>query len=395
MKGYINSFTDFFYLTHRHDSSTTSATADPSSAPSSVPCSAPPASAQSGDGDAPALVRPSSVAIPVSSLPVIASHLSLAESSHRHASPLPIFSSYGHLASFFSSLRDYKTAVYFQEKVLELAETLNAHSHTALTALAALGSLYEAMDQPRVAISYFERCGQWANAVQSSSSASSSPADAELVTRAKHALVQAYQRHAGEHERSLDFPRALEFYGRCIDAARDTGDSEAEMHALYHLALIAHQAQPDTPTEAVPHLQTALMLARQAGAPLECSVLLQLAAVYQRSGELNLAVHYLEEGYAVAVRIRDEALQGECMGRLGEVYSLQGEHKEGMRMFEKCYELAKKNGERRLMEVARINVGKARANVFMRQFMALMDGEEEMKTLMSWKTKRQGLKLST
>ena len=167
------------------------------------------------------------------------------------------------------------------------------------------------------------------------------------------------------------------------------------MKSLYHLALIACKAEPPTPSTATPHLQAALALARTTSSPLECAILLQLSLVYQTKGELSEAVHHLEEAYMVAVRIKNETLQGECMGRLGEVYSLQGEHREGMRMFEKCYELAKKHGDRRLMEVARINVGKARANVFMKQYMGLMDGEEELKVLMNWKTKRQGLKLAT
>ena len=48
------------------------------------------------------------------------------------------------------------------------------------------------------------------------------------------------------------------------------------------------------------------------------------------------------------------------------------------------------------MDVARINVGKSRGNVFMAQFMALVGGgEEDMRTLIQWKTKRQGLKLTT
>ena len=213
-----------------------------------------------------------------------------------------------------------------------------------------------------------------------------------MVRKARQQLVHAYERHAGEHERAGEWGQAVAFYEKAIVAARDMQDAEAEMQCTYHLALIAHE-QHSPPSLAITHLQAALALARQLSSALECSILLQLARVYQASTELALAVNYLEEGYICAVRLRDEQLQGEAMGRLGEVYSLQGEHREAMRMFEKCYELAKKNGERRLMEVARINVGKSRANVFMAQFMQLMEGEEEMNTLMLWKTKRQGLKI--
>ena len=393
MKGYINSFTDFFYLTHRHDTIAPSSHSPSSSSPSSLPPPSPSLPHPTHDSaDPPPLVRPSSVAIPSSSLPVIASHLSLAESSHRLAVPGPIFSSYAQLSSFFSSLHDYKTAIYFQEKILELAETLSSHSHTALTALAALGSLYERMDQPRVAITYFERCGAWAKQVEAAGGGGGGSAgDDDLVRRSRQQLVRAYERHAGEHERAGDWAQALSFYQKCLEHARDTRDADAEMSALYHRALIA-AAQSD-PASAVSDLQAALALSRQLSHPLECPVLVQLALTYQAQAELNLCVQYLEEAYAVAVRLKDEAQQGEVMGRLGEVYSMQGEHREGMRMFERCYELAKKNGDRRAMDVARINVGKSRGNVFVKQFMALMEGDEELQVLMNWKTKRQGLKI--
>ena len=189
MKGFINSFTDFFYLTHRHDApnSSSPSTSEPTTAPSPS-TAASPSPDDTSISEPPPLVRPSSVAIPSSSLPVISSHLSLAESSHRHASPLPIFSSYTHLSTLFSSLHDYKTAVYFQEKILELAETLSSHSHTALTALATLGSLYELLDQPRVAITYFERCAQWAKEVQAMGG-SGNTTDMELIQKARQQIV--------------------------------------------------------------------------------------------------------------------------------------------------------------------------------------------------------------
>ena len=247
------------------------------------------------------------------------------------------------------------------------------------------------MDQPRVAISFFERCGEWARELERAGGGANA-ADEELVKTARQQLVHAYERHAGEHERDGEWGQAMAFYDKAIAAAREMHDAEAEMNSLYHLALIAH-AQHSTPSTSITHLQAALALARQLSSPLECPILLQLALTYQASSELNLAVSYLEEAYMCAVRQRDDHLQGDAMGRLGEVYSLQGEHREAMRMFEKCYELAKRNGERRLMEVARINVGQSRANVFMQQFIALMEGEEEMRVLMTWKTRRQGLKI--
>ena len=414
MRGYINSYVDLFYLTHRHDHQTTafstanntdaqhsSSAANSRSARSSIITST------ANDTTSSSASRPSTMLIPSSSLPFLSHQLSTAEHYHRLAQPSPIFAAYTALSHYFTQLRDYKTAVYFQDKTLELADNLCSAAAAAggagvagmgrvylpviVQSLAELGGLYEAMEQPKAAIAHFERCGRVAREMTAAGLAAES--EAAVIERARQQLVHAYMRYASEHERAGEWAEAERFYAKCIRDAKDVDDRASEMASLYHLALI--DVQTGRHEAALPHLQAALSLARALSARLEPSILVSLAAVYEHVGELSLSIQYLEDAYLVSTQQRDDARQCEVMARLGEVYSRQGEYREGMRMFEKCYEVCRRNGDRTGMDVARINVGKSRGNVFMQQFMALVGGgEEDMKTLIQWKTKRQGLKLA-
>ena len=407
MRGYINSYVDLFYLTHRHDNQpatqSKSGSTDQQHRSSVITRTSSASSAAAANSTS----RPNTVVIPSSSLPFLSQQLSSAEHYHRLAQPSPIFAAYTALSHYFTQLHDYKTAVYFQDKTLELADNLcsaaaNAGSGAAagvgrvylpviVQSLAELGSLYESMDQPKAAIAHFERCGRVAREMTAAGMAAES--EAVVIGKARQQLVHAYMRYASEHERAGEWMEAVRFYGKCIRDAKDLDDKASEMQSLYHIALIdiatrQHEA-------ALPQLQAALSLARSLSAHLEPSILVTLASVYEHLNELSLSIQYLEDAYLVSTQQRDDSRQCEVMARLGEVYSRQGEYREGMRMFEKCYEVCRKNGDRTGMDVARINVGKSRGNVFMQQFMALVGGSEEgMRTLIQWKTKRQGLKLT-
>ena len=435
MQGYINSYVDFFYLTHRHDAATaaeqpTAASSSSSSASSSSPPAAPaadssPSSYPITDTDPPPLVRPATVLLPPGSLPFLSHHLSTAEASHRAAVPAPIFASFSQLIGFFSSLHDYKTAVYFADRSLELAETIPGQRESQLSALAVLGGLYEAMDQPRAAIGYYERCGELAKATGAGEAAAAG--DEGVVRRARQQLVRAYERHAMEHEAAGDWQQAVPLFHRAIASARELQDLQSEMDALYHLALIAAKQAAQRQTTAAPappaalassspssdsasssppssspagahsaieYLQSALSIARHISSPLQSSVLYQLALCYQSARELGLAVQYLKDALSLCPA-GDALHHSQLLTALGSLYAEQGEYRDSLRQFESCYELSRGISSRQ-QDTARINVGKSRGNVLMTQFMRLVEaeGEEPMRQLIHWKTRRQGIQIS-
>ena len=98
--GYVNSFVDFFYLTHRAEEDATAAAA----------------AANGGSG---ASASSSSTAhpppIPDSKLSTIQHHLTSAERAHRRGDSEQVYASYEALAHDFHAAQDYKTSIYFYE----------------------------------------------------------------------------------------------------------------------------------------------------------------------------------------------------------------------------------------------------------------------------------------
>ena len=132
--GYVNSFVDFFYLTHRPEEETqktatvaAAKSAEPAAPPGIDPSTSSTLSASSPDSSnsaSPSSSR-SPPPLPLSSLPSLQSWLTSAEESHRHGDSSTVFSSYSNLAEYFhSTLQDFKTAIYFYEKCLDISESI-------------------------------------------------------------------------------------------------------------------------------------------------------------------------------------------------------------------------------------------------------------------------------
>jgi hypothetical protein len=104
--GHVNSFVDFFYLTHRAEDDS-AATASASAAGAGAPAANPPP-------------------IPDSKLPSIMSHLTSAERAHRRGDSEQVYASYEALAHDFHATQDYKTSIYFYESERHIREAMIA-----------------------------------------------------------------------------------------------------------------------------------------------------------------------------------------------------------------------------------------------------------------------------
>jgi len=108
--GYVNSFVDFFYLTHRAEEDSNTAAA---------------AAAAGGSAGA-----PHPPPIPDSKLSLIQHHLTSAERAHRRGDSEQVYASYEALAHDFHAAQDYKTSIYFYE-VSERADLIPRRAATA------------------------------------------------------------------------------------------------------------------------------------------------------------------------------------------------------------------------------------------------------------------------
>lgn len=349
--GHVNSFVDFFYLTHRAEEEVS----NHSSASHPPP-------------------------IPDSKLGPIKSHLTSAERAHRRGDSEQVYESYEALAHDFHATQDYKTSIYFYEKCLDLAESMEDLAQQCNSNLN-LGLTHDAMGDTAAAIRFHEKHKEIASAMGAQS----------RIQTANQQLVEAYRRYAEEHERKDDNATAVLLYKRCLAAAQESNDLRSEGLATYRLG-VACAAMGDK-NDSIEYQQKYLHICKRIGDQLgEGAACAALAHSFKEMGQTDLAVSYLEKYQSIAQRNKQSVAQAEACAALGSIHSASGDHHLAVNYFEKTFDIARTVGDRKLIDSARINLGMARGNMSMSKYMGVV--KDNLPALLNWKTRRAAFKSS-
>lgn len=348
--GHVNSFVDFFYLTHRAEDS----------------------------GPTPAAAASQPPPIAEHKLLQIQQLLTSAERAHRRGDSEAVYAAYESLAQGFHSAGDWRTAVYYYEKSLDLAESMEDLAQQCSANLN-LGLTHDAMGDTAAAIRFHEKHLELARALGSG----------PRVQTANQQLVEAYRRYAEEHERKDDSHTAVLLYKRCLAAAQEAGDLRSEGLATYRLGVAC--ANLGDRNESIEYQQKYLHICKRIGDQLgEGAACAALAHSFKELGQTDLAVSYLEKYQAIAQRNKQSVAQAEACAALGSIHSNGGEHHQAVHCFEKTFDIARTVGDRKLIDSARINLGMARGNLSLENYMGVVQGN--LPALLNWKTRRQAFK---
>ena len=126
-----------------------------------------------------------------------------------------------------------------------------------------------------------------------------------------------------------------------------------------------------------------------------------LAAVNQSQGDDEGAIANLEAFLEIA-KSGDPALQARACCSLGKIYSAQGKFDRAVTYFERFFEVARSLNDRRMLAVARVNLGVARGSARGASMIktvagsqgggaAAGAGEDAMNALLQWKNVRMPL----
>ncbi|CAB1107153.1 unnamed protein product [Ectocarpus sp. CCAP 1310/34] len=215
--GHVQTFVDFFYLTHR------------------------PAPAQDatdpGKGSA-------EVNVLKREMLFIRDNLVAAESARRRGDTAAVYKAYNRrtpvklnrrtygctcnkthsLAQYYQEMNDPKTGVYFHEKCLEISR-LTADRGGEMSANHRLGVAYEKMGDVVAATNYHERHQELATAVNIP----------DEQKEANKSLINVYRKFAEERESGGFYKESIEFWAKSLEAARSAGDKAALGQACYRL----------------------------------------------------------------------------------------------------------------------------------------------------------------
>lgn len=339
ISGHVNSFVDFFYLTHRSEED-----------------------------------AGTRVDVPDTQLPFVQQQLCAAEQAHRRGDSQLMYASYERLADFFQETTDYKTSIYFYEKCLDIAETtgdLASQGNSQLN----LGLTHDQMGDVPTAILFHERHLRIATEMD----------DADRFQAANHQLVEAYRRYAEIHETREHHTQAVDYYKKCLIAASDAKDLRAEGVATYRLGVACANLGdlPQSIEFQQRYLDICKRMGDQHGEGAACAA---LAHSFKELGDTKLAIKYLEKYLDISARTNQALSQAEACSALGSIYSSQGHHHTAVEYFEKTFEIARSVGDRKLVDQARVNLGMARGNMAIGGYMHVVTSD--LSSLLKWKTRR-------
>lgn len=360
--GYVQSFVDFFYLTHRPD----------------------PVQDAYNVGQPPAEID-----VSIEDMEVIQKHLVDAEAARRQPDKVDeVYSNLNELATHFQARNDQRTGIYFYEKCLEIARIMQ-DAPGEMKATSDLGNAYQEMKDYLKAAEYQEQHLALAQA-----NVATAP---EQIDVAYAELKKTYTAYGELMEEEGHVQEAIEYHKKCLVAAQQTADKAAEASAHYRLgrALVlsdsdGHGALGKT------HLSKSLELCNELGDIRGQGLAFStLAALSQKSGgSSEEAVEHLKNFLRVSESTGNVQAQAEACHNLGAIYNREGRFDKAVECFEQnfrlCRKLVKEGGAKTsLVDKARMNLGMAKGNLRLGKFMNVIYAD--LKSLLFWKNSRQDI----
>lgn len=351
VSGYVQSYVDFFYLTHRPDP----------------------------NPDAPG-GKDAEIDVDIEDMHFIKENLTRAEAARRKGDTASVYEAYNNLALYYQGAADPKTGIYFYEKCLEISR-LTGDARGEMEANHNLGVAYEALDNVPSAIKFHERHLDLAK--KQEDDAGERQANAELV--------KLYRRRAEALETEGRLDDACELHMRCLVASQACGDRLAEGLANYRAGRV-YVLLGET-LKGVPFLENYLEITKELEGQDEGqgAAYAALAAAYQSLKQPEKAVDCLEQFLRIAEETGNLAAQSEACSNLGVIFNRRGEFDRAVEYFAKAYELTRTHvssgaGRRKDLDTARVNLGMARGNAQMGAYMNVIN--YDVSSLLLWKNRR-------
>lgn len=358
--GYVQSFVDFFYLTHRPD---------------------PIAMEQRLDevADIP------DIKVPPDEMIFLRDHLTRAESARRKGDTATVYSSFASLAKYFQHRSgDPKTGVYFYEKCLEIAR-LTGDFRGEMAANHDLGVAHSLIGDVAGAAQYHERHLEMARGLE----------DHVEVRSALKELIDVYRAAAEESEQAGDAENAACMHERCLESARSAGEAASEARAALALGKALVERGEEHAGAAIRTLETAEGLCRKLGDTHgEGRTCAALAAAWRVKGDDDRACDYLERYLELAESSRDLRAQAEACRTLGGLHCARGEYDRAVDLLKRNFAMARQllaQGEANtaLVDRARVDLGIAIGNASMGRYMRALNND--FAALLAWKISRDPL----
>ena len=357
VEGYVQSFVDFYHLTHRIDPNKT-------------------------DGSS------SKIHNTPEDMSFIRNNLVLAELSRRQGNIIGVYTAYNKLAGSYKKKMDWKTAIFFQKKCLEVAQ-LTTDLKAEMSANHTLGEVYQQMGEYGEARLKHERHEEIAESIDSLD-------DVVMANVELHKVYLVIASKLETDEATID--EALDMYHKCLGASIKCADLAAQGEAngkIGNLLLRRGDA-----AGALPYLEQHSEISTNIGdTEARCRACSSLAWALDSLGEDQRALAELSLVHSISEQAGDAYLQSQACRALGTLYSKVGQLKDAVTVLQRHFELIKaitssagrEDGSPSAvtikdLDLARVYVGVSKGNLMMDSYMHVINFD--MNSLLDWKLNR-------
>ena len=298
-EGFVQSFVDFYHLTHRPDPNAP----DAASAPK--------------------------IYTSLQDMAFIRDNLVVAETSRRQGNTVAVYGAYTKLADLYAASMDWRTSIFFHDKCLEVSQ-LTADARAEMLANNSLGLVSQKMGDYVLARRYHERHEDIAKQYDV----------LEEVAKSNVELYKVYTVLARKEESVGHYDGALEMYSRCLGAAKRCFDKTAEGDANGKIGTIMLRRGGDTTAKCIPFLREQFLIAQEMGnSEGKCNAASALALAYEALGEKEKALAELKMVHNISELAGDAALQSKACRALGTLYSKVGRLEDAFEALKTHYHL--------------------------------------------------------
>jgi tetratricopeptide (TPR) repeat protein len=392
VQGFVQSYVDFYHLTHRLESSNTDEQQQQQQQSSSSTATTSTALAQP-------TTTPITIAIPMSSedLFFIRDNLLQAEVARRQGNTSNVYTAYTKLADYYVQRKDWKTSFFFHEKCLEVAQLTN-DLRAEMSANHSLGSINQMMLSFDRARMHHERHEQLAESVEVF----------DEIAKANAELYKVYLILAEQKDALSLSEEALELYQLALQAAKKSWDKNAEAEANGRIgSLLLHRGETQA---SVPFLKQQSQLAADLGnAESRCHACTSLALAWDLLQQPDKALEELTLVNSISEQSGDVFLQAQACRALGTMYSKIGKLDQAVEVLQRHFTLLKSILSKRAksstamesatkkvtetdLDLARAYIGVSRGNQLMGSYVLAL--QFDFVSLLDWKLNRSELKSS-
>ena len=295
--GYVQSFVDFFHLTHRIDETV-------------------------GDPNSTAKVHTS-----CQDMMFLRDNLVTAEVSRRQGNTSAVYQSYTKLADFYANIIDWRTSIFFHEKCLEVSQ-LTADARAEMAANHALGIVYQKFLEFEMSRKYHEKHEEIAKQYDVP----------EEIAKSNIELYKVYTVLAKRVENSGDYSAALNLYESCLLAAKMSFDKTSESDANGKIGTLL--LQRGEAARSVPYLREQCHISQEMGdSEGKCNACSALALAYDELALPDKALAELKTVKSISELAGDPHLQSRACRALGSLYSKVGKLDEALESLKTHYRL--------------------------------------------------------